>query len=224
MSSPEAIKIADFQIYPRRSRRARHILLRQNTKGQIILTYPWLCPKIVAVSFAKTQLAWIRAHVQYAPKETVFHIGDTVCLLGKNYTICAGTYGHIEGEKLFVSGNADFCHRRVCSLAQKMLLEYLQQKAQFFSQQLNQSFKRITLRNTSSRWGSCSSRQTLSFCWKIAFAPSDVIDYLVAHEVAHLKEMNHGQKFWATVDLLVNHRKSAEKWLKTHGPVLQAIR
>ena len=224
MSSPEVIQLADFKIRLSRNRRARHILLRQNTKGEIILTYPWLCPKIVAISFAKTQLAWIRAHVQHAPQEIIFKLGDSLSVLGKNYIIQQGAYGHIQGDTLFIAGDADFCHRRVCSLAQKLLLSHIQQKASQLSEQLGVKIKRITLRNTSSRWGSCSSRKTLSFCWKIAFAPLEVVDYLIAHEVAHLKHMNHSPKFWETVDLLVENRKSAERWLKTNGRQLQSIR
>lgn len=224
MSSQEIIKISDFQIQLVRSPRARHILLKQNMKGEIVLTYPKLCPKILAISFAKKQLPWIRAHVQYAPKEVVFRWGDSVSILGQEYLIQQGAQGHIENGILFVSGAPEFCHRRVCVVAQKMLQAYLHQKIPELTAQLGVKSGRIVLRNTSSRWGSCSSRKTLSFCWKIAFAPRDVIDYLIAHEVAHLKEMNHSPKFWAVVDSLVDHRKRSERWLKENGRKLQAIR
>lgn len=224
MSSHEVIQISDFQIQFVKSRRAKHILLKQNVKGEIILTCPRLCSKMMAVAFAKTQLPWIQAHVKYAPKEVVFKWGDVVTLLGQEYTIQHGSNAGIDGAVLVVSGGADFCHRRVCSLAQKMLLPYIQQKVQEFSSVINVKAERITLRNTSSRWGSCSSKKTLSFCWKIAFAPLDVVDYLIAHEVAHLKEMNHSPRFWAVVDVMTNKRKVAERWLKTNGRHLQAIR
>ena len=202
MSSQEIIKISDFQIRLARSSRARHILLKQNMKGEIVLTYPKLCPKILAISFAKKQLLWIRAHVQYAPKEIVFHWGDSVSILGQEYLIQSGAQGHIEKGILFVSGAPEFCHRRVCAQAQKMLQTYLHQKIPELAAQLDVKVGRIVLRNTSSRWGSCSSRKTLSFCWKIAFAPIYVIQYLAAHEVAHLVHMNHSQAFWNEVDKL----------------------
>ena len=224
MSSQEIITISDFQIRLVQNRRARHVLLKQNAKGEIILTYPRLCPKIVAISFAKTQLAWIRAHIKYAPKEIVFQIGDSITLLGQNYVIQHRAMSGIEGSILFVSGSSDFCHRRVCSLAKKMLASYIFQKVQELSRQIDVHPGRISLRDTSSRWGSCSSKKTLSFCWKIAFAPLEVIDYLIAHEVAHLKEMNHSAKFWAVVDKLTDHRKNAERWLKLNGRNLQSIR
>lgn len=224
MSSEEVIRISNFPIRLVKNQRARHILLKQNVKGEIILTYPRFCSKIMAISFAKTQLPWIRTHVQYAPKEIIFHPGDKVMLMGKNYTIQSGSRGCVQGDILYVSGSSEFCHRRVCSQAQKMLLPYIQQQVKEFGDQLGVKAARITLRNTSSRWGSCSSRKTLSFCWKIAFAPLSVVDYLIAHEVAHLKEMNHSAKFWAVVDSLTTKRKNAENWLKTNGRKLQAIR
>ncbi len=224
MSSQEMIQISDFHIRLVQNRRARHILLKQNMKGEIVLTYPRFCPKILAVSFAKKQLPWIRAHVQYAPKEVIFHCGDSVAILGQEYLIQSGAQGHIENGCLFVSGSPEFCHRRVCAVAQKMLQSYLHQKIPELAAQLSVKSGRIVLRNTSSRWGSCSSHKTLSFCWKIAFAPLDVIDYLIAHEVAHLKEMNHSSKFWEVVDSLVDHRKRSEHWLKENGRKLQAIR
>ena len=224
MSSDEMIQIEDFTLRLVKSQRARHILLKQNVKGEIILTYPRFCFKKMAISFAKTQLPWIRTHVQHAPKETIFQLHDQISLLGKNYIIQPGSFGHIDGKHIYVSGSADFCHRRVCSLAKKLLGDYIHHKAHEFGHQLNVQPERIVLRNTSSRWGSCSSKKTLSFCWKIAFAPQEVIDYLIAHEVAHLKEMNHSDRFWKTVDLLVSNRKSAEKWLKTNGRKLQTIK
>lgn len=224
MSSHQTIQIADFDIQLVKSQRARHILLKQNVQGEIILTYPRFCPKTMAISFAKAQLPWIRAHIQHAQKEIIFHPNDNIMLLGKNYTIQSGSHGGANGDILYVSGSPDFCHRRVCSLAQKMLLPYIQQKVKELSKEIDVKANRITLRNTSSRWGSCSSKKTLSFCWKIAFAPQEVIDYLIAHEVAHLKEMNHSPRFWSTVDLLIPYRKNAEKWLKTNGRRLQAIR
>ena len=107
---------------------------------------------------------------------------------------------------------------------QKELLRYIQTQVASLTHQLNVKVARITLRNTSSRWGSCSSARNLSFCWKIAFAPLEVIDYLIAHEVAHLVHMNHGTKFWTLVHTLTDKCEIAERWLKKNGSQLQRIR
>ncbi len=80
---------------------------------------------------------------------------------------------------------------------------------------------RITMRDTASRWGSCSAARVISFSWRLIFAPDFVRDYVVAHEVAHLKEMNHGPRFWKIVELLHPEMRAAQAWLKTHGRSLQ---
>src|SRR5204863_4110369 len=80
---------------------------------------------------------------------------------------------------------------------------------------------RITVRDTASRWGSCSSARSLSFSWRLILAPDFVLDYVVAHEVAHLKEMNHSPRFWAHVKSLVGDMDAPQDWLKVNGRELQ---
>ena len=224
MSSDEIILVADIPVRLVKSTKAKHILLKQNTKGEIILTCPRFCPKMMAITFAKGQAAWIRAHVQYGPKETIFSPKDVVTILGEKYALRQGKTTQYGRGVLTVSGSPEFFHRRVCSCAQNMLLSYIQSRVGELTKKLGVKAGRITLKNTSSRWGSCSSSKNLSFCWKIAFAPLNVIDYLVIHEVSHLVQMNHGAKFWGIVDSLTKYRQSAEKWLKTNGRYLQSIK
>lgn len=223
MSSEEIIKIEEYEVHLVKSKRARSVFLKQNLKGQIVLVCPALCHKLVAIAFAQTQKAWIKAHIENGPKEHRFQPNDEVMILGKVYTLKRGKRTEVLKNEWRISGEESFFHRRVCSLAQKQLLSHIQEKVKELTQVLQVKVKRITLRNTSSRWGSCSSEKNLSFCWKIAFAPMEVIDYLVAHEVAHLVQMNHSQKFWKLVDTLTNHREYAEKWLKENGRFLQSI-
>ncbi len=224
MSSTEIIKIGSVSLSLNKSLRAKHVFLKQDSKGEITLTYPKFYPKCWAVRFAKTQMPWILAHLKHGQKETVFAPNDTIQILGKSYLLTSGKRTLESQTELTISGSPEFFHRRVCSYAQKQLLPYIQQKVKSYATQLGVKPGRITLRDTSSRWGSCSSTHNLSFCWKIAFSPLDVIDYLIAHEVSHLSHMNHGPKFWATVDKLTNHRMQAEKWLKENGRKLQSIR
>ena len=224
MSSQEQIKIGPFKVFVVKSKRAKSVFLKQNTKGEIILTCPRFCPKKFAIHFAEGQIPWIRSHIQYGQKETVFHPGEKLSILGKSYILEHGSVTKVSSKKLSISGDLEFFHRRVCSYAQKELLPYIRDKVEYFSQKLGVKPGRITLRNTSSRWGSCSSTRNLSFCWKIAFAPLNVIDYLVAHEVSHLQQMDHSDKFWNIVDDLTDLRRPAEKWLKENGRFLQSIR
>ena len=80
--------------------------------------------------------------------------------------------------------------------------------------------RRLTVRDTTSRWGSCSAKGCLSFSWRLILAPPFVLDYLAAHEVAHLKEMNHSHRFWRIVHGLCERTEEAERWLKRHGSEL----
>ena len=80
---------------------------------------------------------------------------------------------------------------------------------------------RITVRDTVSRWGSCSSARSLSFSWRLILAPDFVLDYVVAHEVAHIRQMNHSPRFWAEVKNLVSDIEAPQRWLRTHGRELQ---
>ena len=224
MSSGEIIEIENFKVCLVKSTRAKHILLKQNSKGEIVLTCPRFCPKMMAIRFAKSQIPWIRAHVQYGPKEKVFKPDEKISIVGTEYCLKQGKRTEVKDGVLFISGEEAFFHRRVCSYAQKMLLPYLQNSIYKLTKKLGIKNGRITLRNTSSRWGSCSSTHNLSFCWKIAFAPKEVIDYLIAHEVAHLVHMNHSRRFWDQVDALTNQRVFAEKWLKKNGHSLQSIK
>ena len=80
--------------------------------------------------------------------------------------------------------------------------------------------KRITVRDTKSRWGSCSANGALNFSWRLIMAPPFVLDYLAAHEVAHLRELNHSHRFWKLTHQLCPRTEEAEEWLKTYGSAL----
>ena len=111
------------------------------------------------------------------------------------------------------------------------ILRFLQQQAlavithlaQEKAAHIDKKIGKITLRDTASRWGSCAHNGNLSFSWRIVMAPPLVIDYLAAHEVAHLKEMNHGPNFWALCERLCPRSDEAKAWLKRHGTMLHAI-
>jgi predicted metal-dependent hydrolase len=96
----------------------------------------------------------------------------------------------------------------------------LSQSVAVYATRLGQRPARVTLRDTRSRWGSCTARGELNFSWRLILAPPVVLDYLVAHEMAHLREMNHSPRFWALTHELCPHVDEAERWLKRHGSEL----
>ena len=156
-----------------------------------------------------------------------FHDEQKILFLGKEILIRQSkkrTCTHIEDGVLWVSGEKDFLPRRVADFIKKEFLNYLKPKINEKEKILGVKHTRVTLRDTSSRWGSCSSNGTLSFCWRLAMTPEFVIDYLTAHEVAHLKHMDHSPRFWKTVAELTPYTYSAQKWLKKNGRSIPSLK
>ncbi len=118
---------------------------------------------------------------------------------------------------LYVSGDAEFLHRRVCGYVKRATRQLIQREIDRLIPRLHRYPTGFSLKDTYSCWGSCSSTGHLNFCWKIGLTPGYVIEYLVAHELAHLEHMNHGPAFWAAVGQLTDHRADAEIWLRRHG-------
>ena len=93
----------------------------------------------------------------------------------------------------------------------------LEAASRHYAKEIGARIKRVSVRDQSSRWGSCSSSGVLSYSWRLIFAPPHVLDYLAAHEVAHLKEMNHSARFWRLLDRLCPEMQRAKIWLDVHG-------
>lgn len=205
----------------------KSIRLRFDKQGHLILTAPVFCSEKDAVSFALQHITWIEKHINSAITTMRFKNNDVVSILGKNYLIYHNPL-HKKGimthnNQIIVGGESDFLHRRITTYAKEEFYRYAQSKALQMASQLQVTIQRITLKNSSSRWGSCSSLNNINLCWKLVFAPIDVIDYVIAHEVAHLKEMNHSPKFWAVVSQLNVRQADAQIWLRKNGKTIQSI-
>jgi predicted metal-dependent hydrolase len=121
----------------------------------------------------------------------------------------------VDGE-ILVRGDPAHLARRVRDHLIALAGAEIASRARRLAAQIGRDVARVTLRDTRSRWGSCSARGNLSFSWRLIFAPEPVLDYVVAHEVAHLVEMNHGQRFWKLVADLVPDNAGPRAWLKRH--------
>ncbi|MDI7863031.1 M48 family metallopeptidase [Rhizobiaceae bacterium n13] len=124
---------------------------------------------------------------------------------------------------LRVSGLEEHMGRRIADFLKKEARRDLEALVARHAAAIRKPVTSISMKDTRSRWGSCSSEGNLSFSWRIVMAPPAVIDYLAAHEVAHLKEMNHGPRFWSLCERLCPHMEEAKAWLKRHGTMLHAI-
>jgi predicted metal-dependent hydrolase len=124
---------------------------------------------------------------------------------------------------LSVSGLPEHAGRRIAAFLKKEARKDLEAAVRVHAQGVRKAVKSITMKDTRSRWGSCSWEGNLSFSWRIVMAPPFVLDYLAAHEVAHLDQMNHGPEFWSLCRRLCPRTDEAKAWLKRHGSQLHAV-
>jgi predicted metal-dependent hydrolase len=125
-----------------------------------------------------------------------------------------------EAKTLTVPGDDTHWQRRLIDWLKQQAQDDLRKASIIYAEKMGARFTRITVRDQKSRWGSCTSDGALSYSWRLILAPHFVLDYVAAHEVAHLKEMNHGPRFWRLVLTHCTHTRSAKQWLKTHGHTL----
>jgi predicted metal-dependent hydrolase len=221
-----------YRINLRRTAAARRFTLRVRAATQdVVLTMPARGSLGEAKSFAGRHAAWIGAKLRRLPEMIPFEPGAFVPLRGTLHQIthCPATRGRVwiedgaaspgsnAGPLLCVSAGAPFVPRRVRDFLVKEAGRDIRAAVESHVRKLGAAPPKITLRDTTSRWGSCSSSGALSFSWRLIMAPRFVLDYLAAHEAAHLLHMNHSAAFWAAVRRLTADTERAEAWLKAHG-------
>jgi hypothetical protein len=231
---PDRIEVVhDGVRYPvmvRRRASARRLTLRvSQATGEITLTLPARLDFAAGRSFAERHGGWIAARLAKRPQGVPFEPGALVPLRGVPHRIVHWTKVRgltramlsAEGEPIIaVCGEAAHVARRIGDFLRREALVDLERAVARHTAVLGIPARKITLRDTTSRWGSCSSKGHLSFSWRLIMAPASVLDYLAAHEVAHLKEMNHSHRFWALTHRLCPGTEAAESWLKRHGASL----
>lgn len=126
----------------------------------------------------------------------------------------------LENDRLLVGGNIEFLHRRVTDFIKKHAKQFLYNLSQAYADKLNCTINNIVIKDTKSRWGSCSNKRNINYNWRIALAPDFVINYLVCHEVSHLVHQNHSSDFWQCVANLCPDHELARHWLKANGKEL----
>ncbi len=230
-SEPQAIEVVfDRSIYlvrVRRHRQARRYTLRiQAATREVILTIPPRGTLKEARAFAQKHGGWIAARLGRLPEAVPFTEGVVVPLRGMPHRIAhrRGARGTVwtESEEsserlLCVAGNAPHIDRRVGDFLRREAKRELEAASRHFADALGVTIKRVSVRDQASRWGSCSTAGVLSYSWRLILAPSFVLNYLAAHEVAHLVEMNHSVRFWRLVQRLCPDHERAKIWLDVHG-------
>jgi len=227
MSTTELPGDPPLEVTLRRSARARRYSLRvSQLDGRVTLTLPKRAPLSDGLDFLREKEGWIRGHLADQPDDQPVRLGGSVPFRGRPVPIVAGTG---RGARLFegglaVPGAADGVPVRVRALLVTEARAALCAAVDRYTAQLGRRHGRLTLRDPRSRWGSCSSRGDLMFSWRLIMAPPEVLNYVAAHEVAHLAEMNHSPAFWATVERLLPGYGAPRAWLRANGAALHRVR
>ncbi len=230
-SEPQTIEVvfggSVYAVCLRRHRQARRYTLRiQAATREVILTIPPRGTLKEAREFAQKHGGWIAARLGRLPEAAPFAHGVVVPLRGLPHRIAHrhGARGTVWTEQgaggewqLCVAGHAAHVDRRLDDFLRREAKRDLEAASRRFARDLGLAIRRVTVRDQSSRWGSCSTTGMLSFSWRLIMAPGHVLDYLAAHEVAHLVEMNHSAKFWRLVHRLCPDHARAKAWLDAHG-------
>ncbi len=210
---------------------AKRFTLRvRSATRDVVLTMPPRASIASAKEFAERHVAWIGARMRRLPKPVRFENGAVIPLRGQPHLIVhrpaarggvwteALTQPHAAATSaLCVAGGVEHVSRRVRDFLRREALRDLRASVAAHAGKLNVSIARVGVRDTTSRWGSCSSAGVLSFSWRLVFAPPHVLDYLAAHEVAHRVHLDHSSAFWALARALAPETDRAEAWLKAHG-------
>jgi predicted metal-dependent hydrolase len=202
--------------------RARRISLRvDQARRKIVLVRPRRCSEALVLRFLAEKRSWVQQQLAKMPACDSFADGASIALLGETVALRAsGTHRRgvwREGNDLFVSGAPEHFARRVRDWLKIEAQRQYALWARQYAEKLEVRVTRVSVRDTRSRWGSCTRDGRLSLSWRLILAPDDVARYVVAHEVAHLRHMNHSPAFWRTVELLVGPIKAHRQWLRRHG-------
>ncbi len=212
----------------RRSARARRISLRIDPYGgTVVVTLPLRVGVRAGIALLTNHADWVSDRLAALPDAVALTDDALVPICGVPHRIRhlpqARGGAWLDNGELFVTGRPEFLARRVKDFLRAEARRRLAALTVAKAQSADLHPRRLTVKDTRSRWGSCAADGSLSFSWRLVMAPAFVQDYVAAHEVAHLRHMNHGKRFWALVERLTPHTATAVPWLRTEGTRLLRI-
>jgi hypothetical protein len=230
ISTTRSLALADgrsLELALRRSGRARNMLIRiLEVEGRAELVLPRRVSIAEGWRFAEEKAHWIEARLSALPPRMPFEDGAVALYAGSPLALHrladrrAGT-ARRTADRLDVPALPERFARAVKAWYVAEARRELGGRAHAIADEIGRSIRRITIRDPETRWGSCSTAGHLSFSWRLMMAPGFVADYVVAHEVAHLKAMHHGRSFWALVEKLYGDPEPPRYWLNEHGLALR---
>ncbi len=209
----------------RRSPRARRVTLRIDpSRGAVVVTLPPRAGRGQGMALLQAHSRWVADRLGALTPRVPLEAGAVVPILDVPHLVrhVPGGLGGVWlcGREIHVSGDESFLSRRVADWLRAEARRRIAPIALDHAARVGRSVRRIAIKDPRSRWASCAPDGTLAFSWRLLMSPPWVLDYVVAHEVAHLVEMNHSARFWAVVHRLTPHVEPAKAWLAANGPRL----
>ncbi len=229
MSTTEALTLPGepaVTVALRRSARARRISLRvSGIDGRVTLSLPRAVARAEAMAFLRAREDWLRRHLAAVPVAEAVAPGVALPVEGLAHRVVAAPVRRVTAEsgRLLVPEGAA-SGPRVADWLRARARARVSASVARHAAAIGRAPGRITLRDTRSRWGSCTASGNLNFSWRLVMAPPEVLDYVAAHEVAHLVEMNHSRAFWAEVSRLCPMHRAHAAWLRANGAGLHRWR
>ncbi|WP_189047500.1 M48 family metallopeptidase [Aliidongia dinghuensis] len=210
------------------SPRARRMALRLHPAvDSVELVLPAGASLAVALGFLDGKRGWIAAQVARMPPRLPFVDGATIPVLGQGRELVLHELDRgrrpvfrLTQTQIEVTGDTGSLARRTRTGLAELARGMLADKTRTLARRLDKTVARVSVGDPHSRWGSCASSGNIRYSWRLILAPEPIMDYVVAHEVAHLAEMNHSQHFWRLVADLDPGHDQARAWLKRNGPQL----
>ena len=213
-------------VVARTNPRATRLIVRVHpTTGEVAVVAPSRQALERALDFARDEADWIAGRLAAIPEPVMLEPGDAVPYRGREHIVAhdpearRGVFLDSGPRKAFIvaSGEAEHVPRRVRDWLRAEARREVSEAVRGYAKALGVAPRRVTLRDPTTRWGSCSTNGVLSFSWRLILAPPFVLDYVAAHEVAHLIHMNHGARFWTLVEQLVGDTERPRRWLRLEG-------
>lgn len=209
--------------------KARRLILRlDERKREAVAIAPSRRQIKDAAAFAAERIDWISTRLQHLPDVVSFEEGSVISFRGMPCRLTSQGEGRVarmvlgQPNTLCAPGDPETLHLRTTRYLKKQARADITRAVKRHSARLGVTYKDISVKDTRSRWGSCTADGKLSFSWRLVMAPPAVLDYVAAHECAHLLEMNHSPRFWAHVAICCGDWKHHRAWLREHGASLQA--
>jgi predicted metal-dependent hydrolase len=210
----------------RKSASARRLSLRvSRLDGRVTLTLPVTAAERQAIAFLRDKEGWLRGQLDLIAPVMPVGVGGAVWLAGQTLPVVQGSAGkfRVLPDRIEVP-DPNTAAAQIRARLRAMARDALASASDRHAASLGVRYDRLSLRDTRSRWGSCSSKGVLMYSWRLIMAPPAVLDYVAAHEVAHLREMNHAPAFWDLVAQLCPDYADHRQWLRDHGDRLHRFR